>query len=265
MTDKLTKRNNIRIIGTGEPIILFAHGFASDQTTWKWITPAFESDHTIILLDYVGSGNSDKSAYNKHKYQSLEGYVEDIVEICDYFEWKNIHFVGHSVGGMIGLLLSIKRPDIVKQLVMIGASPRYLNDFPEYRGGFERQEIEDILEMMEMNFIGWASFLAPVALPKSEGAEKTKLLESQFQSNDPSYTYDFLQATLLSDYRKMLKEVTVPTVILQCSMDSFVPIDVANYMNKHIARSQLHVLSAKGHYPHVSHPEETINTLKKHL
>lgn len=259
------KRNNIRIIGNDDRAILFAHGFASDQTTWKWITPAFKDNYKIILLDYVGSGHSDKNAYHKQKYQTLDGYVEDIIEICDALEWKDLYFVGHSVGGMIGLLLSIKRPDIVHKLIMIGASPRYLNDEPDYIGGFERNEIDDILEMMEMNFSGWASYLAPVALPVSEGADKTKLVESHFQSNDPNLTYDFLQSTLLSDYRDKLSQVTVPTVILQCSNDSFVPIEAAKYMNRHIPKSQLHVLSAKGHYPHISHPEETIRALERHL
>jgi len=142
------KNHNIDILGNGEKRLLFIHGFASSQETWKWITPAFENDYTLVLVDLIGSGKSDKRAYDEQRYQSLMGYVDDLIEVCDALEMKDTVIIGHSVGGTIGLLLANKRPDLVKQVQMIGASPRYLNDLPDYIGGFERENVEQILEMM---------------------------------------------------------------------------------------------------------------------
>lgn len=265
MNTDFKKNHNIDILGNGEKRLLFIHGFASSQETWKWITPAFENDYTLVLVDLIGSGKSDKRAYDEQRYQSLMGYVDDLIEVCDALEMKDTVIIGHSVGGTIGLLLSNKRPDLVKQVQMIGASPRYLNDLPDYIGGFERENIEQILEMMELNYAGWASYLAPVALPEVEGSTHTQYVEASFLSSDPKITYTFLKITLLADYRHLLKEVETDTVILQCSEDSFVPIEAAEYMAQEIKNSHLHVLSAKGHYPHVSHPEETIAAIKRYL
>ena len=246
MNTDFKKNHNIDILGNGEKRLLFIHGFASSQEAWKWITPAFENDYTLVLVDLIGSGKSDKRAYDEERYQSLMGYVDDLIEVCDALEMKDTVIIGHSVGGTIGLLLANKRPDLVKQVQMIGASPRYLNDLPDYIGGFERENVEQILEMMELNYAGWASYLAPVALPEVEGSTHTQYVEASFISSD-------------------LKEVETDTVILQCSEDSFVPIEAAEYMAQEIKNSHLHVLSAKGHYPHVSHPEETIAAIKRYL
>lgn len=265
MNTDFKKRHNLNIIGNGEKKILFIHGFASSQEAWKWIVPAFEEDYTLILVDLVGSGKSDKNAYQKERYQNLMGYVEDLIEVCDYLDMSEGIIIGHSVGGMIGLLLANKRPDLVQQVQMLGASPHYLNELPDYIGGFELENVDQILEMMELNYEGWASYLAPVALPLTESNNQTSYIESSFLASDPKVTYDFLKLTLLVDYRLLLKEVETDTVILQCSEDSFVPIEAAQYMAKEIKNSHLHVLTAKGHYPHVSHPEETIAAIKCYL
>ena len=191
-------RHNLNIIGNGKQKLLFIHGFASSQESWEWITPAFEDDYTMVLLDLVGSGKSDKRDYDEKRYQSLMGYVDDLIELCDALDMTDSIVIGHSVGGTIGLLLANKRPDLVKQVQMIGASPRYLNDFPDYIGGFERENVDQILEMMELNYTGWASYLAPVALPEIEGSNQTKYVEASFLSSDPKLTYAFLKITLLN-------------------------------------------------------------------
>lgn len=259
------KRHNLNIIGSGKKTILFVHGFASSQQAWQWITPAFEDTYTLILVDLVGSGKSDLQAYKEERYSSLVGHVDDLIELCDALNLKDSILFGHSVGGTIGLLLAKKRPDLVQQVVMIGASPRYLNDFPDYYGGFEREDVDQILEMMELNYVGWASHLSSVALPVSEGESQTKYVEASFLASNPKVTYQFLEITLLVDYRDMLRDVKTDTVVIQCSEDSFVPIEVAKYMAKEIKGSTLHILSSKGHYPHVSNPEETVKAIKLSL
>lgn len=265
MNSDLKKLHNLNIIGSGEKTILLIHGFASSQQTWQWITPAFEETHTLVLVDLVGSGQADIGAYKEERYQTLKGHVDDLVILCDALELEDIIIFGHSVGGTIGLLLANQRPDLVQQVIMIGASPCYLNNPPDYYGGFEHESVEQILEMMELNYTGWASHLSSVALPVSEGESETKYVEASFLSSNPKVTYQFLQMTLLADYRDILQEVETETVIIQCSEDSFVPLEVAHYMTEEIKNSSLHILSAKGHYPHVSNPEETIDAIKLSL
>lgn len=261
----MKKRHNVTIKGSGEKTLVFIHGFASSQKAWQWITPEFEKTHSLILFDLVGSGESDMSAYDEKRYEKISSHVEDIIEVLSVLELEESTIIGHSLGGMIGLLLARKRPDLVKQIILIGSSPRYLNDLPDYYGGFNQEDIDSILEMMEVNYVGWASYISTIAVPPEENESSTKYIESSFLSSNHKVTYQFLQMTLLGDYRDILKEVNVDTVILQCSDDSFVPIEVAEYMASEIKNSSLYILSTKGHYPQLSAPKETVDAIKQSL
>lgn len=258
-------RNNVKIFGEGEQTILFAHGFGCDQSMWQFITPSFEKNYRIVLFDYVGSGHSDLSAYTSDKYHTLHGYVQDVLDVIEAFELKDIIFIGHSISSMIGMLASIKRPDYFDKMIMIGPSPRYLNEGDAYFGGFEKSDITELLDMMEMNFAGWASFMAPLAMNNPEFPKLTKDLERSFISADPIIAREFAEVTFFSDYREDLSKATVPTLILQCSDDSIVPLEVGEYLHKHLNNSTFRLMEAKGHYPHISHPEETITLINEYL
>lgn len=258
-------RNNVKVLGEGERTILFAHGFGCDQSMWQYITPAFAKEFRIVLFDYVGSGNSDITSYTTDKYSNLNGYKQDVLDIIDTLELNNIIFVGHSVSSMIGMLASIECPAYFDRMIMIGPSPRYLNEGENYTGGFEKSDITELLDMMEMNFLGWASYLAPIAMNNPELPILTKDLERSFISNDPVIAREFAEATFLSDHRSDLAEATVPTLIMQCSDDSIVPIEVGEYLHRHLKNSTLRLMEAKGHYPHISHPKETIELIQEFL
>ena len=257
-------RNNVKVLGQGERTMMCAHGFGCDQNMWRFIVPAFEQDYRIVLFDYVGSGHSDLSAYSSEKYASLRGYMQDVLDIADALELRNITFLGHSVSSMIGMLASIERPDLFDRLIMIGPSPRYLND-EDYAGGFEAGDIAELLEMMEMNFAGWASFMAPIAMNNPERPSLTRELERSFISTDPVTAREFAEVTFFSDCRSQLARVTVPVLIMQCADDSIVPIEVGEYLHRHLKGSTLRIMEAKGHYPHISHPEETVRLISEHL
>jgi len=261
----VTIRNNVRIIGKGKQPILFAHGFGCDQNMWRYITPAFEEHYQLILFDYVGAGHSRLDAYQSQKYQSLHGYKQDVLEIIEALELQSVIFIGHSISSMIGMLASIERPDYFEKLIMIGPSPRYLNDGDGYVGGFELSDINEILDMMEMNFAGWASFLAPIAMNAPESPQLTNELEQTFKSANPVIAREFAEVTFLSDHRSDLAKASVPILIMQCSDDSIVPIEVGEYLHQHLTASTFQLMTAKGHYPHISHPEETIQLITQFL
>jgi sigma-B regulation protein RsbQ len=232
---------------------------------WRFVTPAFESDYRIVLFDYVGSGKSDIQAYDPERYGGLSGYAQDVLDICAALELKDVIFVGHSVSGVVGMLASIREPERFARLILIGPSPCYINDPPDYVGGFERADILGLLDVMEKNFIGWASFLAPVVMKNEERPELTRELEESFCSTDPKIARRFAEATFFSDNRKDLPKVRVPSLIMQCSEDAIAPLEVGDYLRRSLPQSTLQVMKATGHCPHMSHPEETIQIIKEYL
>jgi sigma-B regulation protein RsbQ len=264
MPEEVVRRNNVRVFGEGTQPMLFAHGFGCDQNMWRYVAPAFEKDYRIVLFDYVGSGKSDLGAYDPERYSTLEGYSQDVLEVCEALDLRDIVFVGHSVSSVIGMLAAQKQPWRFSKMIMIGPSPCYIND-GEYTGGFEREDIEGLLQMMEKNYIGWASFLAPAVMKNEERPELSSELEQSFCSTDPVIARSFARATFLSDNRGDLNKSTIPSLIMQCSDDIIAPLSVGDYLKRHLPESTLSVMKATGHCPHMSHPEETIAVMKDYL
>lgn len=250
-------RNNVHITGDGGQTIVFAHGFGCDQTVWNRVAPAFEKNYRVVLFDYVGSGQSDKSAYSPERYNSLHGYAQDVIDVCDALQLQNILYVGHSVSGMIGALASIKRPGLINKLTMIGPSPHYLNE-EDYYGGFEREDIAELLDMMEMNYKEWSKYLAPIAMKNEDRPQLSDEFESMLYANDPQIARRFAEVTFMSDVRNDLQHVPAKTLILQTKEDAIAPVEVGAYIQARIPDSKLVVMKAKGHNPHISDPAETI-------
>ncbi len=244
--------------------MMFAHGFGCDQNMWRFLTPSFENDYKIVLFDYVGAGKSDISAYNKERYSSLQGYAQDVLDICEELQLRDTIFVGHSVSSMIGLLAAVEHPGYFAELIMVGPSPCYIND-GDYKGGFERKDIEGLLETMEKNYIGWANFLAPNIMGNKDRPELGEELKDSFCSTDPLIARQFAKATFFSDNRDDLHKTKVPSLILQCSEDIIAPLEVGDYLHRKLANSTLKVMKATGHCPHMSEPEETISLIKEYL
>ncbi len=259
--EDIQRRNNVRVFGKGTKTIMFAHGFGCDQQVWGKITPAFEEEFQIVLFDYVGSGHSDKNAYNSERYSTPEGYAADIIDICTAFNLKDIIFVGHSISGVIGLLASITNPDLFDKLCLIGPSPCYINE-PGYAGGFDKSDIDELLEMMERNYKEWVKYLAPVATKNPNRPELTKEFEGILLANDRLIVRQFCEMTFGIDVRSELIKVSKPSLILQTKEDSIVPVEIGEYLHSHIPNSTYILMDATGHNPHLSAPDETINYIK---
>ncbi len=265
MKDDILIRNNVTLLGKGTEPLLFAHGFGCDQNMWRFIIPAFENDYKIILFDYVGAGKSDIKAYNEERYSDLNGYSQDVLEICSALNLNNTIFVGHSVSCMIGLLAAIKQPDYFSKLIFVGPSPCYINNVDGYVGGFERRDIEELLNTMDKNYIGWANFLAPAIMKNTERPELGQELIESFCSTDPKIARQFAEATFFSDNRNDLSKLNKPSLIMQCSNDLIAPLEVGDYLHANLEGSTLRVLKATGHCPHMSSPDETIQVMKTFL
>jgi sigma-B regulation protein RsbQ len=263
--EQVTARNNVRVSGSGTQPMLFAHGFGCDQNMWRYVAPAFEADHKVILFDYVGSGKSDLESYDGERYSSLEGYAEDVLDICHALDLRDVIFVGHSVSGMIGVLAANREPDLFDRLVLIGPSARYVNDLPDYQGGFEQADLEGLLQMMDSNYIGWANFLAPVIMKNEARPELAEELEASFCSTDPIIARRFAEATFFADNRADAANVTVPSLIVQCADDSIAPQSVGEHLRETMKGSTYRLLDVTGHCPQLSHPAQTIEAIREYL
>ena len=245
--------------------MLFAHGFGCDQTLWRFVTPELAAEHRIITFDYVGAGRSDRTAYDPSRYSSLQGFADDVLEICRRLDLQDVVLVGHSVSATVALLASIAEPERFSELILITPSPRYLDDPPEYRGGFARPDIDALLGMMDVNATGWAAYLAPVVMGNPERPDLASDLEATFCAIDPVMARQFAEVTFLADNREDLGKVTVPSLIVQVSDDVVAPMDVGRYLHARLADSTFQVIQGTGHCPHVSHPAETVAIIREYL
>jgi sigma-B regulation protein RsbQ len=257
-------RNNVNVSGKGQQPMLFAHGFGCDQSMWRFITPAFQDDYKIVLFDHVGFGRSDLQAYSPGKYNSLQAYADDILEICQELDLKDVIFVGHSVSAMIGVLAAAKEPDRFGKLVLIGPSPRYINE-EGYVGGFNAEDIDGLLDFLDSNYLGWSSTMAPVIMDNADRPELGQELTKSFCRTDPEIAKNFARLTFLSDNRADLTRINIPSLVLQCSEDVIAPTEVGEYVHQHLKGSQIIKMAATGHCPNLSHPEETIAAMKSFL
>ncbi|MEX2566289.1 MAG: alpha/beta hydrolase [Cyclobacteriaceae bacterium] len=264
MSNKIILRNNIKFLGNGLQPIVFAHGYGCDQNMWRFITPAFEKDYRIILFDQVGSGNSDQSAYDFEKYSCLKGYVEDLIEICDELHLQKVIFVGHSVSSIIGILASVERPDLFDKLILIGPSPCYINDHG-YHGGFTRQDIDELIETLESNYLGWSSFITPVIIGHPEMPEYSEELRNSFCNMNPEIAKHFAKVTFMGDNREDLSKVSTPALIIQCHPDVIAPVEVGEYVHQKIPENTYVLLNTSGHCPHLTAPDQVISSIQSYL
>ncbi|WP_349772193.1 alpha/beta fold hydrolase [Hymenobacter sediminicola] len=258
------ERNNVTVTGLGGQAIVFVHGFGCNQRMWRLVAPAFEADYRVVLLDLVGAGNSDLTAYDPTRYSTLQAHAEDILEVMQTLELHEAVFVGHSVSAMIGVLAAVQEPARFSRLVLVAPSPRFIND-KNYTGGFEPADIEELLDAMDSNYLGWSGAITPVIMGNPDRPELTQELSSSFCSTDPTIARHFARVTFLADNRADLPQLHTPALILQCAQDMLAPLAVGRYLHQQLPDSQLVVLDTSGHCPHLSAPEATIAAIRQFL
>ena len=259
----MESRHNVTVAGRpdGQPM-LFAHGFGCDQHMWRFVAPRFEDSHRVVLFDHVGAGGSDLAAYDRDKYSTLEGYARDVVEICRAMGLSDVVYVGHSVSAMIGVLAAQMAPDLFDRLVLVGPSPRYIDDAANgYVGGFSDADIAELLESLESNYLGWSSAMAPVIMGNPDEPALGAELTASFCRTDPEIARRFARVTFMSDNRADLESVSVPTLVLQTQQDVIAPMAVGEYVRDHIPHATLVVLDATGHCPNLSAPGPTADAI----
>jgi sigma-B regulation protein RsbQ len=261
----LLRRHNVTLSGPeGAPPIVFAHGYGCDQHLWRLVAPAFAHDHRVVVFDHAGAGGADPAAYDPERHGSLDGYVDDVLALLAALDLGPVVFVGHSVSAMIGVVASVREPERFAKLVLVGPSPRYIDD-EGYTGGFGRADVDELLESLESNFLGWSSAMAPVIMGNPDRPELGAELTSSFCRTDPEIASHFARVTFTSDNRADLGGVSVPTLVLQTREDAIAPPVVGRYVHAAIPGSAFTLLDATGHCPNLSAPAETAAAIRAFL
>ncbi|MFF9002173.1 alpha/beta fold hydrolase [Streptomyces achromogenes] len=256
-------RNQVRVSGRpGGPVVMLAHGFGCDQNLWRLVVPTLEREFTVVLFDHVGAGRSDLSAWSEDRYSGMDGYVDDVLEICRELDLGPVTFVGHSVSATMGMLAAARHPEYFAGLVLLAPSPCFIDDpAAGYRGGFSAEDIEELLQSLDANYLGWSGAMAPVIMGNPERPELGQELTNSFCATDPRIARVFARVTFLSDNRADLAQVAVPTLVAQCSSDAIAPPEVGAFVQAQIKGSRLLTLNATGHCPQLSAPEETAQAI----
>ncbi|MEW1929834.1 alpha/beta hydrolase [Streptomyces sp. NPDC088360] len=261
----IRRRNNVTVTGRADgPVLLLAHGFGCDQNMWRLVVPLLAEDFRVVLFDYVGSGRADPAAWSEQRYSSLEGYALDVLEVCEGLDLRDVTFVGHSVSAMVGVLAAARAPQRFARLVMVTPSPCYIDE-DGYRGGFSADDIGELLESLESNYMGWSATMAPVIMGNGDRPELGQELTNSFCATDPDMARVFARTTFLSDSRADLKTVAVPTLVLECTQDVIAPREVGAYVHDAIPGSRLVTLEATGHCPQLSAPQATAEAVTDFL
>jgi sigma-B regulation protein RsbQ len=254
-------RNNVVMVGREDgPLLMLAHGFGCDQNMWRLVVPALAEEFRLVLFDHVGAGQSDMSAWDAERYATLDGYADDVLRICRELDLREVILVGHSVSAMIGVLAAAREPERFAKLVLLNPSPHYLDD-GDYRGGFSAADIEELLESLDSNYLGWSAAMAPVIMGNPDRPELGRELTNSFCRTDPRIASVFARATFLSDNRADLAKVGVPTLVLECASDVIAPREVGAFVHAQIPGSHLVTLDAVGHCPQLSAPQATAQAI----
>ena len=254
--ERVLQRHHVQTQGSGEPPLLLVHGFGCDQSVWRRVAPTLAPKHRLVLMDLAGYGGSPPASYDFNRHASLAGHAEDLIEVCQAAGVKRPVLVGHSVGAMVALKAAVLRPTLFRALVLVAPSPSLIDD-GDYRGGFQRDEVEQMLAALDNDYLAWAEQMAPLVMGRDNAAPLQQELAQSFCRAHPAIAPHFARTTFLTDCRADLPLVRLPTLVLQCSDDPLAPRSVGDYTQRQIPESQLRMLQAQGHCPHVSAPEET--------
>ncbi len=251
----ILRRNNVNVLGEGEHVLVLAHGFGSDQRMWRFIAPELAKYYRVVLFDYVGSGASDVSAFDAYRYATLSGYAQDILDVCAALDLANVTYVGHSISAMTGLIASINAPDVFRDLIMICPSPCFLNQPPEYFGGFDRADLDELIDLMDKNYLGWANYVAPIAIGDTDQPELIESFSDGLCASDLEVCKTFAKATFYADVRHLLPQAKHSTLIIHSDDDDMANPAVGKFVEQNIPDSQLEIVQTRGHCPHITTPD----------
>ncbi|EEF47029.1 strigolactone esterase RMS3 [Ricinus communis] len=261
----LSTAMNAKVIGTGEETIVLAHGYGGDQSAWDKIVPDLAKYFRILVFDWLFSGAvKDQQLFDPEKYASFDAFADDLICLLEEMSLISspVVFVGHSMSGMIGCIASIKRPELFKRLILVGASPRYIN-IDDYEGGFKKTDVDDIISNIESNFQNWTpGFASLVVGAKDKDPDSVEQFTKCLSNMKPEHALSVAKTVFYSDEREILDKVSTPCTIVQTTGDLVVPNSVVYYMQEKIkGKSSVEFIDTDGHFPHLTAHQQLLDVL----
>jgi len=260
------KRNNVQVLGKPDAAktIVFAHGFGTDQTAWQDVAEAFADEYKIVLFDYVGANEKTTPFFNTRKYKHLQAYADDILDVLEELGLRQVTLIGHSVGGMTGALAAIQEPSWFSKLILVNASPRYVND-NDYQGGFDQQTLDELFAQMQRDFHAWAGGFAPRIMANADRPHLANGFIQTISAMRPDVALAIARVIFQSDHRADIAQLQHPTLLIQGTHDLAVPHAVGHYMENHMPNAWLTFIDAEGHLPHISHADKVVQAIQPFL
>lgn len=256
--------------GDSEKSIVLGHGFGTNQTYWKpQINMLLEQGYQIFTFDFAGATDHTAKMFDPQRHQSLYGFAEDLILIMELLDLNNATYIGHSLGGIIGLLAQNGSKNLFNTLILLGSSASYINDETTgYVGGFNKENVEGLLQAMQENYTVWANGFAPLMV----GAPNPYLSNLDFTDCllklRPDVAHAILKAAFLSDHRTDVDQLDTPLYVLQTQSDNAVPSVTAQWLAQHGKAQKFLQIATQGHLPHITAPtlvnEAIIDCLKSY-
>ena len=186
---------------------------------WQALLPLL-SDHHCITFNFPGAGPADPAAYDPQRHATLDGYAQTLLALVRQLNRPGLVLVGHSVSAMIGALAAVAQPQAFAERVLLCPSPSFLNDLPDYAGGFESDQIDGLLQGLADGHAAWSQAMAPVIMANPDRPALAARLAESFCEMDPTIALRWARATFLTDLRALLPQVKLPALVLQCRSDA---------------------------------------------
>ena len=244
-------------------LLVLSHGFGTDHRSWRLLLPDLLKHYDIAVYDLAGAGPNRVDNFDPDRHTSTSSYADDLLALIDEQGVTRCDILTHSVSGMVALIAAQKRPDLFTRIFMIAPSPRYLND-DDYFGGFQPVDLSGLFAAMEGSYKSWANGFAPVIVgdefPDFVLEFAAGLLEMPMPVALQTAKFIFE-----SDYRSILPDISVPTVVIQPRNDLAVPVAVGEYLQAHLPHAELHIIESHGHLPHLTVPQQVLHCLRPYL
>ena len=258
---------NVQVLepeGRARATVVFGHGYGCDQSMWLDVVPRL-ADTRRVLFDWPGAGQSAPHAYEPARHAGLGGYADDLLALLDDLDLEDVVFVGHSVGASIAMIAAHRSPGRFGQLAMLTPSACFENHPPDYVGGFEREQLEGLINSLAESQAAWSRAMAPVLMGENADPALVARMTESFCAMDPTIALRWARAAFMVDLRALASEVPVPSVVMQCRNDALAPEVVGQWLARNLPTSRYERLDAVGHCPHLSAPVEVAEVIDRCL
>lgn len=244
---------NTSVVGVGD-ILVFIHGFTTTSGFWKNQISVFSKTHRVITLDLPGHGDSDSPMDGRY---TIDGFAQSVLKVLDYIGVETATVIGLSMGGAIVQHIYFSRPELVRALVLVGATSHGLG---------EAVRAESVLERMRAVGVEAAS---------------VEVIERSFSSATPRSIVDWAKGEVVKtpqhvaapailslnayDSRESLHEISVPTLIVVGIDDEITPVVESQRLSEEIYGSELVIIDGAAHFPMLEQPDRFNSVLRGFL